>query len=91
MPPRLAQGSGSGGGAGSSGSGTGNSGRGTVTGGTGTTGTVTTGGGSATETVVELATLDGDSDSVERGDAGVGSATVDGPDDVFAGATPVRG
>jgi hypothetical protein len=57
------------------------------------TGTVTTGGGSAgggsaTETVVELATLAGDSDSVARGDAGVGAATADG---VCAGATSVRG
>jgi hypothetical protein len=58
------------------------------------TGTVTTGGGSATETVVELATLAGDSDSVARGDAGVGAATVDGVDGVdgvCAGATSVRG
>jgi hypothetical protein len=55
------------------------------------TGTVATGGGSTTETVVELATLGGDSDSVTRGDAGVGSAAVGGADDVCAGATPVRG
>jgi hypothetical protein len=60
------------------------------------TGTVTTGGGSAgggsaTETVVELATLAGDSDSVARGDAGVGSATVEGAGDVCAGATAARG
>jgi hypothetical protein len=56
------------------------------------TGTVSMGGGSATETVVELATLAGDSDSVARGDAGVGSATVDGADGVCAGAgTPARG
>jgi hypothetical protein len=58
-------------------------------------GTVTTSGGSATESVVELATLAGGSDSVARGDAGVGSATVDGADDVCAGAsgaaTAVRG
>ncbi len=54
------------------------------------TGTGTTGNGSTTETVVELATL-ADSDSVTRGDAGVGPAAVDGADDVCAGATPVRG
>ncbi len=56
---------------------------------TGTTGTGT-GSASTTETVVELATL-GELDSVTRGDAGVGAATVDGADDVCAGATPVRG
>jgi hypothetical protein len=55
------------------------------------TGTVSTGGGSATETVVELGTLAGDSDSVARADAGVGSATVDGADGVCAGGTPARG
>jgi hypothetical protein len=54
-------------------------------------GTVTTSGGSATESVVELATLAGGSDSVARGDAGVGSATVDGADGVCAGGTPARG
>jgi len=40
---------------------------------------------------MEPATLDGDSDSVTRGDAGVGATTVDGADDVCAGATAVRG
>ena len=75
---------------GSSGSGTGSSGRGSVTVGTVTTGMGTTGSGSAAETVVELATL-GDSDSVTRGDFGIGPTTVDGADDVSAGATPVRG
>jgi len=53
-------------------------------------GTVSTGGGSATETVVELATLAGDSDSVARG-AGVGAATVEGAGDASAGATAARG
>jgi len=54
-------------------------------------GTVSTGGGSATETVVELATLAGDSDSVARGAAGVGAATVEGTGDASAGATAARG
>ena len=78
---------------GSSGTGTGSSGRGTVTAGTGRTGTVTTSGGSGTEAGVEPAAL-GDSDSVTRGDCGdfgVGSAIVEGADDVSAGTTSVRG
>jgi len=106
-PPRLAQGSaggsgsGSGGGAGTgtgtgtSGNWTGRSGAETVTVGREIGGTDATGGATATEAVAELVTP-GDSDSVSRGDLGVGLATVDGADDVGAdevgaGSTPVCG